>query len=190
MQQLNAIPVDLGCAILWITTLFCGLSNAWEDRSENSSDQAGTRPNIVLILSDDQAWTDYGFMGHPVIQTPRLDELAARSAFFPRGYVPTSLCRPSLATIVSGLYAHQHRIIGNDPSPAGIDSQSPKYAEMRESMIARFDNVPTLPKILGQRGYSSFQSGKWWEGSYRRGGFTHGMTRGFPEPNGGMVTMD
>ena len=34
------------------------------------------KPNIVLILSDDQAWTDYGFMGHPVIKTPHLDQLA------------------------------------------------------------------------------------------------------------------
>lgn len=37
------------------------------------------RPNIVLILSDDQAWTDYGFMGHPDIQTPHPDSRAARS---------------------------------------------------------------------------------------------------------------
>src|SRR5687767_1652268 len=75
-------------------------------------------PNIVLIVSDDQAWTDYGFMGHPLIQTPNLDKLAARSAFFPRGYVPTALCRPSLATLITGLYAHQHKISGNDPSHA------------------------------------------------------------------------
>src|SRR5690606_22332762 len=43
---------------------------------------------------------------------------------------------------------------------------------------------PTLPKRLAERGYQSFQSGKWWEGSFRRGGFTQGMTRGFPEPRG------
>ncbi len=39
-------------------------------------------PNIVLILSDDHRWTDYGFMGHKTIETPRLDQLAARSALF------------------------------------------------------------------------------------------------------------
>ena len=51
-------------------------------------------------------------------------------------------------------------------------------------MIARLDRFQTLPRLLGDRGYVSHQSGKWWEGSYQRGGFTHGMTRGFPKPGG------
>ena len=56
---------------------------------------AASSPNIVLIISDDQAWTDYGFMGHPNIKTPHIDELASESVLFKRGYVPTALCRPS-----------------------------------------------------------------------------------------------
>jgi alanine racemase len=59
-------------------------------------------PNIVFIISDDHAWTDYGFMGHKVIETPHLDRFAARSAVFERGYVPTALCRPALATFATG----------------------------------------------------------------------------------------
>ncbi|MFO0919832.1 MAG: sulfatase-like hydrolase/transferase [Planctomycetaceae bacterium] len=51
-------------------------------------------------------------------------------------------------------------------------------------MIARIDQLPTLPQLLGAQGYVSHQSGKWWEGSYRQGGFTQGMTRGFPEAGG------
>ena len=170
---------------LLLFSIFGSLESfAFQDQSKLSRVTANTRPNVVFIVSDDQAWTDYGFMGHPIIQTPRLDELASRSAFFPRGYVPTALCRPSLATIVSGLYAHQHRIIGNDPSVAEIDPQSASYSQRRESMIASFDSVPTLPKLLSEQGYKSHQSGKWWEGSFRRGGFTHGMTRGFPDAGG------
>lgn len=141
-------------------------------------------PNIVLILSDDQAWTDYGFMGHPVIKTPHLDKLAARSAVFSRGYVPTALCRPSLATLITGLYAHQHKTSGNDPSPALAAPNSSTYAELRERLISHIDHYPTVPRLLSERGYLSHQSGKWWEGSYQRGGFTHGMTRGFPNPGG------
>ena len=57
--------------------------------------EEGKQPNIVLIISDDQAWTDYGFMGHPDIQTPNLDRMAKSSVLFRRGYVPTALCRPS-----------------------------------------------------------------------------------------------
>ena len=54
-------------------------------------------------------------MGHPHIRTPHLDELAARALVFTRGYVPRSLCRASLATMITGLYPHQHKITSNDP---------------------------------------------------------------------------
>ncbi len=147
---------------------------------------AAAPPNIVFIISDDHAWTDYGFMGHPQIQTPHLDRLAAESALFPRGYVPTALCRPALASLANGLYAHQHKISGNDPAiPAGVNpGSSPGYAALREKLIAQFDRHPSLAELLGAAGYLSHQSGKWWEGSFARGGFTHGMTRGFPEPGG------
>ena len=84
--------------------------------------EAASRPNIVMIISDDQAWNDYGFMGHEKIKTPNLDKLAAESAVFKRGYVPTSLCRPSLMTMITGLYPHQNMITGNDP-PKGMDRQ-------------------------------------------------------------------
>ncbi len=149
-------------------------------------------PNIVYLISDDQAWTDYGFMGHPHIETPHLDKLAARSALFSRGYVPTALCRPALATFATGLYTHQHKISGNDPAllpdmekKGGKRQQEPaEYKRLREKLISNIDRHPTIAKLLGQRGYLSHQSGKWWEGSYQRGGFTHGMTRGFPQPGG------
>ncbi len=141
-------------------------------------------PNIVLIISDDQAWTDYGFMDHPAIQTPNLDRLAAESVVFRRGYVPTALCRPSLMTLATGHYAHRHGVTGNDPSPKYAKVNSPLYNERRATLISYIDRFQTLPELLGDRGYLSHQSGKWWEGSYAHGGFTHGMTRGFPEPGG------
>ncbi|MCH1410273.1 MAG: sulfatase [Verrucomicrobiales bacterium] len=143
-------------------------------------------PNIVLILSDDQSWTDYSFMGHEHIATPHLDKLAERSAVFRRGYVPTALCRPSLMTLATGLYTHQHMITGNDPSPLLTEGkkEGPKYNALREKLISNVDRVPTIARMLGSKGYLSHQSGKWWEGSFQRGGFTHGMTRGFPRQGG------
>jgi arylsulfatase A-like enzyme len=131
-------------------------------------------PNIVLLISDDQTWTDYGFMGHDVIKTPNLDKLARESALFTRGYVPTSLCRPSLATLISGLYPHQHLITGNDP-PRGTN---------RQRMLAHIKRIPKLPQLLKKKGYVSFQSGKWWEGSHQEGGFTQGMTHGIQSKGG------
>jgi uncharacterized sulfatase len=142
-------------------------------------------PNILLIISDDQAWSDYGFMGHPEIRTPNLDRLASEGLLFPYGYVPASLCRPSLATIITGLFPHQHRITGNDPArPAGLNRKDPEYRKLNEQLINRVAQVPTLPRLLAQAGFLSFQSGKWWEGHYRRGGFTHGMTHGNPDQSG------
>src|SRR5436305_2675259 len=80
---------------------------------------AADRPNVLLVVADDWGWTDFGFMGHPDIRTPHLDRLAKDGALFPNGYTPTSLCRASLATILTGQYAHQHRICCNDP-PDGV----------------------------------------------------------------------
>jgi arylsulfatase A-like enzyme len=131
-------------------------------------------PNVVILLSDDQAWTDYGFMGHPTVQTPHLDRLASQSVVFTRGYTPTSLCRSSLMTIISGLYPHQHLITGNDP-PKGTD---------RREMLRHIRRTATLPKLLAEQGYVSFQTGKWWEGNFAEGGFTSGMTHGDPAKGG------
>lgn len=141
-------------------------------------------PNIVLIISDDQAWMDYGFMGHPQIKTPHLDKLASESVLFRRGYVPTALCRPSLMTLVTGHYASTHGVTGNDPSPKYAKGGSELYNLRRAALIANIDRFDTLPELLGEKGYLSHQSGKWWEGNFSRGGFTHGMTRGFPEKGG------
>lgn len=125
-------------------------------------------PNVLILLSDDQAYGDYGFMGHETIRTPRLDQLAKESVVFTRGYVPTSLCRSSLMSILSGQYPHQHLVTGNDP-PKGTD---------RAEMLRHVRRAPMLPRILAEQGYACFQSGKWWEGNFKEGGFTAGMTHG------------
>ena len=132
-----------------------------------------TPPNIVLILSDDQAWTDYGFMGHPEIRTPHLDKLAARSLVFERGYVAAPLCRPSLASLITGRFIHQHGVAGNDVDGAN-DRERPDLP-VREA----FHKLPSLVRLLTDNGYLTHQSGKWWEGSHADGGFTHGM---MPKP--------
>jgi uncharacterized sulfatase len=149
----------------------------------------GRPPNVVLIIADDMAWTDFGFMGHPHIRTPRLDKLAGQSLTFRRGYVTSSLCSPSLASILTGEYPHQHKITSNDPPlPPGVDGRSaqrnPAFLAARQAMIQNFDEMPALPRLLAAKDYLSFEAGKWWGGSYQRGGFTHGMTHGDPERGG------
>ena len=146
------------------------------------SASAQNQPNIVLIVSDDQGWTDYGFMGHPYIRTPNLDKLAAQSLVLTRGYSVTSVCCPSLASILTGQYPHQTLICNNDPPKRGLPPKDlatdPTYAKDRERMIAKMGKLPTLPRLLAEKGYVSFQTGKWWQGNFATGGFTAGMSHG------------
>jgi arylsulfatase A-like enzyme len=157
--------------------LICLLSGVFKLSGQDS-------PNVLYIISDDQAWTDYGFMGHPQIKTPHLDQLAKESVLFERGYVPTALCRPSLVTLTNGHYAHKHGVTGNDPSPKNYPSVKEIFAQKKAQLISYLDRFDTLPNLLGERGYISHQSGKWWEGNFKHGGFTHGMTQGFPQRGG------
>lgn len=127
---------------------------------------AAAKPNVLLIVGDDWGWTDFGFMGHAEVRTPHLDRLAKEGATFPNGYVPTSLCRASLATILTGQFAHKHRICCNDP-PEGV---------ARDAMFPFIKESPALPRLLKDAGYESFQTGKFWEGHFSNAGFTAGMT--------------
>ena len=123
------------------------LPNARGSHVSSKSPNETKSPNIVLIISDDQAWTDYGFMGHPQIKTPNLDRLARQSVLFRRGYVPTALCRPSLMSIISGRYAHDHGVTGNDPA-------KPQSGPLRTSLISKSIPSKPFPRSLGNLGTS------------------------------------
>jgi len=138
---------------------------------------AAEKPNVLLIVGDDWGWTDFGFTGHPEIRTPHLDALAKGGAVFSNGYTPTSLCRASLASILTGQYAHQHRICCNDP-PDGV---------ARDAMFPFIKDSPALPRLLRDPGYVSFQTGKFWEGHFANAGFTAGMTTKGRHGDDGLV---
>ncbi|MBK1876881.1 sulfatase family protein [Pelagicoccus mobilis] len=102
------------------------------------------RPNIVFILIDDQRYDFLSFLDHPWIETPRIDELASHGMYFDQAFVTTSLCSPSRASIVTGVYAHTHGVIDNDtPVP---------------------ENLDTFPKELQKGGYHTGFVGKWHMG--------------------------
>ncbi len=66
------------------------------------------RPNILMILTDDQRYDDLGAAGNPVIRTPNLDRLAGTGVFFRHAYVSSSVCMASRATIFTGLVERRH----------------------------------------------------------------------------------
>ncbi len=132
-----------------------------------SAAPAQKRPNVVLIVSDDHGFGDYGFMGNQAVRTPNLDQIAAQSAVYTRGYA-TPLCSPSLATLLTGRYPHQHGITGND-LVGGDRDRDP----LKQHLLA---NPLLLPRALSEAGYRTMQTGKLWNTTFRDVGFTHGMT--------------
>jgi uncharacterized sulfatase len=153
-------------------------------------------PNIVYIIADDHAYHDFGFMGSSETLTPQLDKLAAQSARFPNGYVPSSLCSPSLATLLTGRFPHQNGIHYNHPPPGNsafnkMTSQV-EYERTRSRAFDLIRDQPTLPRQLTSLGYRSLQTGKFWEGHFSNAGFTDGMTLFQPAPGqdfGGNRTL-
>ena len=126
------------CFALWLL-LFSALQFA--ACAEPTSDGDVERPNLILIVSDDQGYTDFGFMGSPYVQTPHLDRLAREGTVFPNGFVTASYCAPSLRSLLTGLHPLQlHFWLGQRAAQRGPDDL---FEPMRD--------VATLPRVLGAR---------------------------------------
>jgi len=121
------------------------------------------RPNIVLLISDDDDYENFGFMGNAYVRTPTLDRLVAAGTLFTTAHCPAPLCRPSLASILSGRLPHQHGIYANYLENKGIGTDTIKL-----------DPTGSLPNRLKDAGYATYATAKYWEGDPRAMGFTHG----------------
>ena len=169
---------------LLICLTCCAVATLQAAQPSATTEAPAGRPNIVLILSDDQAWGDYGFMGHADVQTPHLDRLADSGLRFDHGYVAAPICRPSLASMATGQYSFVHGVTGNDIVSKVYDDAR---KELEKPLQAKFHQLPSVIKLLTSNGYLAHQSGKWWEGSWQDGGFTHGMTEGERHGDKGLV---
>lgn len=121
------------------------------------------KPNIVLLISDDDDYEHFGFMGNPYAQTPTLDRLANDGTLFTLAHCPAPLCRPSLASLLTGRLPHQHGIYANYHDAKGIGND-----------VTKLDPTNSLPNRLKDAGYATYATAKYWEGDLRTMGFTHG----------------
>ncbi len=125
---------------------------------------APRKPNVVVLISDDHRYDALGVVqrelgdkaNYPFFSTPGLDRLAEGGVRFRNAFVVHSLCSPSRATLLTGLYSHQHGIIHN---------------------ALPFTSTETWPALLGAKGWATGYFGKWHMGTQReRPGFQQQAT--------------
>jgi len=135
--------VPLVCGILGM------LGAAQEGFAETTGTEIQSRPNIVLIISDDHRWDCIGAAGNPRVKTPHLDEMAREGVYFKQATVATPQCSPNRALILTGMPPHQNGWLSNQ-------SQRPEVKQ-RDA----YKNIPTLPGVLRDGGYETVLVGKW-----------------------------
>ena len=121
------------------------------------STAAADRPNIVLIMSDDQGGADYGFLGNELIRTPHLDAMRGRGGLMTRFYV-SPVCAPTRASLMTGRYNYRTRCIDTYIGRAMMDTQEVTIAEClrdagyRTGIYGKWhlgDNYPLRPMDQG-----------------------------------------
>ncbi|MDA1273799.1 MAG: sulfatase [Verrucomicrobia bacterium] len=105
---------------------------------------ANRRPNVLFILTDDQRWDAMSLAGNPHLRTPNIDRLGREGVYFKYAFCTTSLCSPSRASILSGLYAHAHGVVDN-------------FTEYPS-------DFRSFPVVLQSSGYETAYIGKWHMG--------------------------
>lgn len=115
----------------------------------SASQAAEKRPNVLIILTDDTGWAEYGFQGNKQIPTPNIDSIASSGVRFTQGYVSGPYCSPTRAGLMTGRY--QTRFGHEFNSTAQVSG-----LKLDEKTIAEY---------LKQEGYSTCAIGKWHLGS-------------------------
>ncbi len=122
---------------------FLSMLSLWHVRV--SAQQNTRKMNIIFILADDHRYDAMGFMKKiPGLETPAMDKMASEGAHISNAFVSTALCSPSRASILTGQYAHTHRVVDND--------------------AAMPPDLKFFPQYLQQAGYQTAFMGKWHMG--------------------------
>jgi arylsulfatase A len=129
------------------------------------------RPNIVMIVSDDQGYRDLGCFGGEQIKTPNLDRIAAEGARLTNFYVAWPACTPSRGSLLTGRYPQRNGLydmIRNDVTDHGVLLDEHEYAVSPEMTLGLDTREVTIARVLADAGYATGCVGKWDSGRARR----------------------
>lgn len=107
------------------------------------------RPNIVFIMTDDQRQDAMSAYGNPILRTPNMDAIGAGGMRFTEFFVTNSLCQPSRASFLTGLYSHTHGVLSNGGGPDFANHPGLKPDQQ------------TFVHLLREAGYRTALVGKW-----------------------------
>lgn len=131
---------------------------------------ASDSPNVIVILSDDAGYADFGVTGGSLVPTPNIDRLASRGIFCSQGYVTASTCTPSRMGLMSGRYQQRFGAECNVPT-----LPTPGYSK---EDLGLDTNEQTLGDVMKEQGYRTMAIGKWHLGELSK---YHPNQRGFDE---------
>ncbi|VAX27062.1 Arylsulfatase [hydrothermal vent metagenome] len=131
------------------------------------------KPNIIVIVSDDAGYSDFGSYGSKVLKTPNIDKLADSGVRFTNGYVSASVCGPSRAGLMTGRYQQRFGYEVNNV-PKAMD---PTVGLQGEDMGLPLDQM-TMADYMKRAGYVNMAVGKWHLGI---ADCYHPLERGFDE---------
>ncbi len=121
------------------------------------SPAAAQRPNFLILLVDDLGWTDLGCYGSDLYETPNIDRLAADGVRFTHGYAACTVCSPTRAALLTGLYPGRTRVTDWIPG-----HQRPDAPLWPPNWTMRLEHsYTTLAEALGAEGYRTAHVGKW-----------------------------
>ncbi len=131
----------------------------------------GKRPNVVLIVSDDQGYRDLGCFGSDEVKTPNLDRLAEGGVKLTSFYVTWPACTPSRGSLLTGRFPQRNGIydmIRNEAPDYGYKYKPGEYEGTFERVGGMDLREVLLPKVLAKAGYVSGIYGKWDLGVHKR----------------------
>ena len=157
MEQFKTLKLVLGAFLI-----SCSIFNV-----------SGQKKNIIFLFADDAGYHDFGFQGSKTFPTSKLDNLASEGMVFNEAYTTDSVCGPSRAGLLTGMYQQRYGIEENNVPGYMSDSSKLLGDEMGLPL-----GINTVADYLNPLGYKSIVLGKWHLGNADR---YHPLNRGFDE---------